>query len=141
MTEKEAVDFIDIPDVGGAVEPHAVDSGEYKVRVVGWTGGLNGSGNPFMMPKLAVVEPKVVGSRIITYYIALPHANMDENELNNCNRKLKKFCTAFGLSYPCQINTKEDVGMEAWALIEKREDQSDYADENGYTNNIKRWIR
>ena len=142
MAEEKTLDFIDIPDCSNTVEPHAVESGEYKLRVVGWGGGLNKSGKPYMMPKLAVVEPKVVGARIMTYYIALPHAEMDENELNKCLRKIKGFCGAFGLSYPMRVNTKEDVGMETWALVEKKTaDDPEYADDDGYTNEVKRWVR
>jgi hypothetical protein len=141
MAENNTPDFISIPDVGGAVEPHAVESGEYKLRVTGWLGGLTKDNKPYIMAKLGVVEPKVVGARGLTYYMALPHAEMDEDQANNALRKIKKFCEAFGLAVPAKINTKEDVGMEAWALVEQKADSSDYADENGFTNNVKRFVR
>lgn len=134
-------DFLEIPDVGTGVEPHAVEAGEYKVRLVGWGGGMNQANKPYIMPKFQIVEPNTVGAKTITLYLALPHAEMDADEQNNRNNAIKRCFNALGLAYPSKIDTKKDVGMEAWALIDKITDTSQFADEFGYKNTIKRWVR
>jgi hypothetical protein len=140
-TESNVPDFFEIPDVGAGVEPHAVDDGEYKVKLVGWGGGLNASGKPYIMPKFQIIEPKVVGAKLITMYLALPHAEMDEDETNRRNNEVKRCFNALGLPYPGKIDSKNDVGMEAWAFIAKVPDNSQFADEFGYGNKIKRWVK
>lgn len=136
---EEVVEMFEIPDLESGIDPHSVEPGEVKLRIVGWNCGEDKNGFNYVMPRLAVIDPHEVGAKALTYYMAIPSEEMDEDTLNNSIVKMRRFCKAFGIPYPKQINVKEDVGMEAWAIINRKED-AQYGDEEGLVNNVVRFL-
>jgi hypothetical protein len=145
-SEQSADDDFDIPECDDAVEPHAVEGGEYKLRITGWVAGRASNGDNYLMPKLEIVEPEVVGSMMLTYYMAIPSSEtMDEKSLNNAKLKIKRFKTAFKVEGLTKSEREGMIGSEAWALITKKEEvvkegKGTFGDTDGFINNIQRWI-
>ena len=126
--------FLDI-DTSDAVEPKAVAADEeYEIRMTSIEQSINKKGNPYLLPRFDI--PSEAASKDFTKYLALPHENMTEKELNSCKWQLKNFFEALGIDASQRIDLDACVGETAWAIL-----GVDSNEEYGDQNYIKRFVR
>jgi len=137
-TSEEATqseDFLDI-DTSDAVEPTAVEDGEYKIRITGYRKkegkiiSLDANGNKYFMINFDI--PSEPASKGFSKFFGLPSDDLDAKKNNSNKWELECFKKAFGLS---EINFNSMIGREAWAILTRTESQ-----EYGAQNNIKKFI-
>ena len=119
--------FLDLTDerMEDAVEPKAVDEGEYTVKIMDWK--TDESGNvkkldsndaPFIMPVLEVIEcPEAEFAKPITHFLRLPHKGLNKKERNSALWSLREFFTAFDIDYTEKIDYEDSIGKTAEALL------------------------
>ena len=137
--------FLDLTEenLDNAVEPKAVDDGEYTLKITDWKTDDKGSvvkenqnGNPFIMPVLEIVEcAEAEYAKAITKYLPLPHPDMTKKERNAARYNLRMFWEAFGVDYTQRIIYEDVIGLTAEALLSVSAD-SGY----GEQNNIDRFL-
>ena len=130
--EQEPVSFLDV-DTSGAVEPKAVPAGEYKVRWIGGSTGINKNNNPYFQPLFEV--PSEANSKSFTDYIPLPHEGMTEKEHNDALWRMDCFKKCFGYKQKDKINLQEDPPKEGWMILGIKDDP-----EYGEQNTRKKYI-
>ncbi len=116
--------ILDISGLGldDTFEPTVVPAGsEHKLRIVSFTSGTDKRDYNYIMPFFEVLEDpycKEFGD-----YIALPNESMmSVKELNDSKLHLSSFLEAFGIT-GTQIDFKEEVGNEGWAILGMGKDQ------------------
>lgn len=118
------MDFTDV------VEPHAVPADtEYQLRIIEVKEGKDRNGHEYLMPRFEVLDE--VGSKDFTYFLGLPHDEMDAKRLNSCKHKIKKFMEAFEIE---NMDTESWIGATAWAILGVEE-----TDQYGEQNFIKKF--
>ena len=118
------LDFSD-EDLAGAVEPKAVDDGEYTLKIVDWKTDDEGNVQkkdvneaPYMMPVLEIVEcPEADYAKPITHFLRLPHGEMTKKERNEALWHLRMFCEAFSIDASERNNFEDTLGKTAEALL------------------------
>ena len=119
--------FLDLTEekLEDAIEPKAVDEGEYTLILVDWKTTDSGevlredvNGNPYIMPVLEVTEcPEADFAKPFTHFLRIPHAEMTKKERNDARYTLRMFWEAFGVDYIQRIEYKEVIGLTAEALL------------------------
>ena len=137
--------FLDLTDerLEDAVEPKAVDDGEYTLKLVDWmttdSGEVtrkNSSDNPYIMPIFEIIEcEEAVFAKNISHYLPLLHEDMDKKEKNNTLWKLKEFFEALGIDYTQRIDYEDLIGKTTDALLTVLDDP-----DFGEQNRIKRFV-
>lgn len=137
--------FLDLTDekMEDAVEPKAVNDGEYTVQIVNWKTDDKGdvtkkdtNDNPFIMPVLEVCEcPEADFAKPISHYLRLPHEDMSKKDRNATLWTLKEFFNAFGIDFAQRIDYEETIGKKADALLIIQPDEG-----YGEQNRIQRFI-
>jgi len=137
--------FLDLTDakMEDAVEPKAVDDGEYTLKLVDWmttdSGDItrmNASGNPYIMPIFEIIEcEEATYAKNISHYLPLLHEEMDKKDRNATLWKLKEFFEALGVDYTQRIDFEDLIGKTTDALLTVQ-DNADF----GEQNNIKRFV-
>lgn len=129
MTEEHGT-ILDI-DTSDAVEPQAVEAGEYKVRCTGFRKDGEGnivregnSGNKYFIMTLDI--PDEPASKGLSTIFSVPTDQMDPKQLNNCKWRLEVLKKAFGIQ---QINFDAMIGLEAYAMLSVRNDPQ-YGEQN-----------
>lgn len=130
--------FVDIA-TDDAVEPIAVDPGEYLVRIIGCRKDkednvlrTDKNGGKYFMPMFEL--PNEVAAKTFSHFVRIPDNNMDEKQLNSAKWELESFKQTFGLTEGgFDLNALE--GLEGYAILNK-EDSADY----GEQNRIKKFI-
>lgn len=124
-----------------AVELCTVKPGEYKVRFLGATSGVNKNGGDYYQARLEVDNDPYI--KDFTYYLGLPSGYMDAKQMNNAKMNIKDFCLAFGVNPPSSLDEFKSlmdsgdlVGMTAWAVLTEKD-----SDEYGMQNNVKRFTK
>lgn len=124
--------FLDM-DFSDVVEPHAVEPDkEYKIRIVDVREDTDKNGNPYIMPRLEVVDEP--GAKDFTYFMGLPRDDMDAKRKNAAKYRIKTFVEAFDVDP--KMDTQDWVGAEAWAILGKEEN-----DQFGEQNFVKKFVR
>ena len=108
-----------------AVEPKAVDEGEYTLIIADWKTNDSGevlrkdvNGAPYIMPVLEVTEcPEAEYAKPFTQFLRIPHADMTKKEHNDARYSLRKFWEAFGVDYTQRIEYEEVIGLTAEGLL------------------------
>lgn len=137
--------FLDFSDenLNEAVEPKAVDDGEYTLKISDWKTTESGeitkedvNGLPFIMPVLEVIEcPEAEYAKPITHFLRLPHAEMTKKERNDAKWNLKMFMEAFEIDITGRIDMEDTLGKTAEALLIVTPDTG-----FGEQNRIKRFM-
>jgi len=137
--------FLDLTDerMEDAVEPKAVNDGEYTLQITNWKTDDNGNvakkdanDNPYIMPILEVCEcPEAEYAKPITHFLRLTHEDMSKKERNGALWALKEFFTAFDIDFTQRIDYEEAIGKKADALLSIQPDEG-----YGEQNRIQRFI-
>lgn len=123
--------FLDM-NFDDVVEPTVAPAdAEYKLRILDVREGNDKNGNPYLMPRLEILE--VVGAKDFSYFLSLPNETMDAKKLNNTKYRLKCFLDAFKLPY--SSDPQEWPGSEGWAILGIQEDE-----QYGEQNYIKKFV-
>ena len=119
--------FLDLTDerMEDAVEPKAVDEGEYTVKIIDWKTTETGevtkmdiNDEPFIMPVLEIIEcEEAEYAKTITHFLRLPHAGMNKKDRNSAIWALKEFFTAFDVDYTQKIDYEDCIGKTAESLL------------------------
>lgn len=132
----ESLDFIDI-DTSDAVEPKAVEPGEYKIRITGFRKDGQGqvvrtsqSGNRFFI--LTFDIPSEPTSKGLSKIFSLPTEDTEPKRLNAIKWELECFKKAFGL---VDLNLNSMIGREGYAILTLTE-----SEEYGQQNEVKKFI-
>ena len=137
--------FYDFSDenLDDAVEPQAVPEGEYTVQIKDFKANEAGeviledkNGNPYILPLLDVVDcPEAEYAKRFSYFIGLPHDDMDAKQMNACKSRLKLFFQAFKMDGSGRIDFNDMIGLKADAILTVREDTG-----YGEQNNVSKFI-
>ena len=127
-----------------AVEPQAVPEGEYTVVIADWKSTEDGAivqedknGNPYLMPLLDVVDcEEAAYAKRFSYFMGLPHDDMDSKQLNATKARLKTFFQAFGVDYGGRVDFESMIGLKADALLTVRPDTG-YGEQNSVSRFVK----
>jgi len=125
--------FLDGMNFDDVTEPKAVVAGEYELRVVEVTQDTNKNGDPYILPRFAIVGES--DSKSVTKYLALPFEGMDEEKLMKARRGLKRFFEAVGADVSSGIDLESLHGETVWAMLGVEEDE-----EYGEGNFIRRFV-
>jgi len=134
-TASENEDFLDI-DTSDAIEPTAVEDGEYKIRITGLRKkegkiiSIDGNGNRYFMVNFDI--PSEAASKGISKFFGLPSDELDAKKNNSNKWELECFKKAFNLT---EINFNSMIGREGYAILTREETQ-----EYGAQNKIKKFI-
>lgn len=123
--------FLSELDLDNVKEEVVVPEGEYKVKITGFSEGVDKNGNPYLLVFMApdYDEP----AKEFSYFLGKPDPNDDPRRFNRKLRDIKNFLQAFGLDKDSDPDSW--VGEEAWALLGVKED-----DEYGEQNYVKRFL-
>ena len=137
--------FLDFSDTNleSAIEPKAVDDGEYALKIVDWKTTDDGeitkedtNGNPYIMPVMEIIEcPEAEYAKPITHFIRLPHDGMTKKEKNEAMWNLRVFLEAFELDTIGRIDIEDTLGKTADAFLVTTPDTG-----FGEQNRVKRFI-
>ena len=121
-------------DLSDTVEPTVVEPDrEYKVRIIGYTEGVDKNGLSYVQIKLDI--PDEPTAKDFTKFLHLPAPGMmDPKKLNNTKFALQTFMKTFKLTMPLDLD--EAIGSEGWAVL----GVEDKGDEYGAKNYIKKFI-
>jgi hypothetical protein len=125
--------FLDI-DLSDVKEPNAVEGGEYLVRIVDITEGIDKNGHPYFQALLDI--PQEPYSKLFTHFVALPYEGVEEKRLNEIKWRIKIFFEAFDIDYSQPVNYEEIKGLQAWAILSTSDDPT-----YGTQNSVKRFVR
>jgi len=134
-TSSASEDFLDI-DTSDAVEPTAVEDGEYKIRITGLRKKdgkiicLDSNGNKYFMINFDI--PSEPSSKGFSKFFGLPSEDLDAKKNNSNKWELECFKKAFNLT---EINFNSMIGREGYAILTRTESQ-----EYGAQNNVKKFI-
>lgn len=124
--------FLDM-DFNDVVEPTVAEADtEQKLRILDVKEGTDKNGHAYLMPRFEICD--LVGAKDFSYFLGLPHGEMDAKRLNNCKYKLKTFMDAFGLEYAS--DPADWVGEEAWAILGVEENE-----QYGPQNFVKKFVK
>lgn len=103
-------------DFENVVEPEAAEPGEYQLRILEVKQGTDKNDNPYIMPRFEIKDQPT--SKDFTKFLGLPHADLDEKQLNKCKLNLMKFGAAFGIDFAAgEVDCDDLAGYEGWALL------------------------
>jgi hypothetical protein len=127
-----------------AIDPQAVPEGEYTVQIADWKANdaqeiilEDKNGNPYVMPLLDVVDcEEAAYAKRFSFFMSLPHSEMDAKDLNACKARLKNFFTAFGVDASGRVDFESMLDLKADALLIVREDTG-YGEQNA----VKSWVK
>ncbi len=118
-------------DTSDAIEPQAVEEGEYKIRITGFRKDSDGnivriseSGNKFFLVVYDI--PTVAASKNFTQIFSVPNDTMDAKQLNASKWALESFKRCFGVS---EINFDALIGREGYAILGLKNDP-EYGEQN-----------
>ena len=114
-------------DSSDALEPIAVEPGEYELRIVDVKVAENKDGNPYVMPRFEILE--VPNAKEFGRYIGLVHDDMTEKQRNSAKYAMKSFCEAFGIDPSAPGDTDDWVGSTGWAIL-GLEESAEYGEQN-----------
>ena len=124
-------------DTSDAIEPQAVEAGEYRVRCTGFRKDNDGnivregqSGNKYFIMTLDI--PDEPASKGLSAIYSVPGPNDDPKQVNNKKWRLETLKRAFGVS---EINFDALIGMEAFAMLSVKSDP-----EYGEQNEVQKFI-
>jgi hypothetical protein len=136
------LDFME-EDLDGAVEPQAVEEGEYTIKLIDWKTDDKGTvlrkdrgGAPYILPFIEVIEcEEAQYAKGFTHFLRIPHADMTVKEKNQAKWDLKAFFTCFGIDYSQRIDYEECIGSTGEALLVVTPDEG-----YGEQNRIKKFM-
>ncbi len=136
------LDFMD-EDLDGAVEPQAVEEGEYILKLVDWKTDKKGAilqkdknDAPYIMPIFEVIEcEEAEFAKGFSSFLRIPYADMTVKEKNQAKWELRAFFTCFGIDYSQRIDYEECVGATGDALLVVTPDEG-----YGEQNRIKKFM-
>jgi hypothetical protein len=123
-------------ETGDAIEPAAVEAGEYKVRITGFKKGKSGNnegkivqtkeetGNKYFIVNFDI--PEEPASKGFSKIFSVPVEGMDAKRLNGVKWELECLKRAFNLP---ELNFNEMVGKEGYALLKKTSSEQ-YGEQN-----------
>lgn len=124
-------------DTSDAIEPQAVEDGEYKIRITGFRKDNDGnivrtsdSGNVYFI--VVYDLPDIPASKGFTQIFSVPNADMEPKQLNASKWALETFKRCFGVS---EINFDNLIGREGYAVLGLKQD-----DEYGEQNIVKKLV-
>ena len=131
--------FLDFTDdsLDDAVEPQAVEEGEYTLKLADWKTDDKGTvlrkdknGNPYILPLLEIIEcEEAQYAKGFTHFLRLTHEDMTVKEKNAAKWELKCFWTCFGVDYSQRIDYAECLGKTGDALLVVAPDEG-YGEQN-----------
>lgn len=132
----EEESFIDLGDLTGVPEQHALPAGEARLRGVSLEKRKQkpekGNGE-FLM---AIFEPvDDPNGKLINHVMMLPKDDDDERTTNQKLRRIRDFRQAFGLGIIGPLNFVDFEGALGWAILTVEED-----DQYGEQNRIKKFV-
>jgi hypothetical protein len=115
--------------LGNAIEPKAVDEGEYKLCIVNVRAGVTKTGKDYWQPTLEIVGNPA--SKDFTHYLGVPdRERMSEKEYINAVYELQVFMDCFNLPYDRPFTPAEEwPGSEGWWIVGKKKDPQ-YGEQN-----------
>lgn len=129
--------IIDI-NVDDAVDLMSVEAGEYTLRVV--SANLtkpSEKGNTGLSVLYDIVGEDY--ARLVNEYTMFPNPNQDTKKQNECKIAIRDFYAAHGVKPPIGTMELKDIEISVH-LVQKKEDDPQYADMNGFVNKIARYI-
>jgi hypothetical protein len=124
-------------DTSDAIEPQAVEAGEYKVRITGFRKDNEGNivrtsqnGNKYFITVFDI--PDEPASKGLSHILSVPTEDMDPKRLNGVKWQLELLKRAFGLT---EINFDSMIGREGYAMLTLDNDP-----EYGEQNRIQKFI-
>ena len=118
----------DVPDLIALPEGE-----EYQLRILECEIKTSAKGNQGIQCRFDV--PAEPNSKDITHWIGIPSANDDEKKRNSALRRIRDFCTCFGIPTDGGIDLSNVQGNTGWAILAIEND-----DTYGEQNRIKRFI-
>lgn len=136
------LDFTD-DDLDSAVEPQAVEEGEYTLKLADWKTDKKGAvlqkdknDHPYIMPIIEVIEcEEAEYAKRFSHFLPLIHEDMTVKEKNAARWELKSFWTCFGIDYSQRIDYEECIGATGDALLVVAPDEG-----YGEQNRIKKFM-
>lgn len=132
--------FIDLAaEMEGMQPEHAVEGGEYKLRIVAASAWPNAQDPQAIMVRFEVTDDPFAKS--VSSFINLPRAARDAKEKNSMQNRLNAFVQAFEIS-DLEIDESDGsipswVGAEGWAVLG---DPVDDGKGYGPQNKIKKYL-
>lgn len=127
---KEYGTILDV-DTSDAIEPQAVEEGEYKIRITGFRKDSDGnivrtaeSGNKYFIVVFDI--PDIAASKGLSQIYSVPTADMEPKQLNSSKWALESFKRCFGVS---EINFDALIGREGYAILGLKNDP-EYGEQN-----------
>jgi len=134
--ENENGTILDI-DTSDAVEPQAVEPGEYKIRITGFRKDNEGkivresaNGGRYFIVTFDIPDEEF--SKGLSSIFSVPTADMEPKRANGVKWQLELFKRAFNLD---ELNFDAMIGREGYALLTLVD-----SEEYGEQNNIKKFI-
>lgn len=118
----------DVPDLQALPEGE-----EYELRILECEIKTSSKGNQGIQCRFDV--PSEPNSKDITHWIGIPDASADEKKRNSALRRIRDFCTCFGINTAGGIDLSDVQGRTGWAILAIEND-----DTYGEQNRIKRFI-
>jgi hypothetical protein len=118
-------------DTSDAIEPQAVEEGEYKIRITGFRKDSDGnivrtSDSGFKYFLVVYDIPEVAASKNFSQIFSVPTDSMEPKQLNGAKWALESFKRCFGVS---EINFDAMIGREGYALLGLKDDP-EYGEQN-----------
>lgn len=124
-------------DTSDAIEPQAVEDGEYKIRITGFRKDSDGnivrtSESGFKYFLVVYDIPDVPASKGFSQIFSVPNDTMDAKQLNSAKWALETFKRCFGVD---TINFDGLIGREGYAILGLKDDP-----EYGESNVVKKLV-
>lgn len=137
--------FLDFTEdnLNDAIEPKAVEEGEYTIRIIDWRTDKKGTvlqkdknDNPYIMPILEVIEcPEAKFAKNFSHFLRLPHTEMAEKDKNAARWELRNFFRCFEIDYSQRIDYEDCIGTSGEVLLIVSSDEG-----YGEQNKVKRFL-